>query len=244
MSKKNFSQHDSFQKMRKEKEDANMRYISECIHDAYYSADIDNIVIPADIDADLIAFCRKKDEEYENRRRKNKAYITLRRCAVFLVCVGIVGGISVSSVDAWKLRFTNLFAFEEEDHTAFSPTDVNKIEEWNTYYYLNPVPDGYELIYCEDRENSKQVYYSNDIGTIALFQYDAGTNSTFDNDAIGYEKVNIRNLDAYYFEDKDSMSQIVLWMEGEYLLKLCCEGDAKISKEDILHMAETISFYN
>ena len=243
MSEKIISQHESFEKMRKDKEDANMRYISECIHDEYYSADIEKVVVPADIDADLIAFCRKKDEEYENRHRKKKAYITLRRCAVFLVCVGIVGGISVSSVDAWKLRFTNLFAFEEDDHTKFSPTDVNKIEEWNNYYYLNPVPDGYELIYCEERENSKQVYYSNDIGTIALFQYDAGTNSTFDNDTTGYEKVNIRNLDAYYFEDKDNMSQIVLWMEGEYLLKLCCEKDGKVSKEDILHMAENLLFY-
>lgn len=243
MNEKNISQHDSFEKMRKEKEDANMRYISECIHDEYYSADIENIEIPADIDADLIAFCRKKDEEYENRHRKKKAYIALRRCAVFLICIGIVGGVSVSSVDAWKLRFTNLFAFEEEDHTEFSPTDVNEIEEWNNYYYLNLVPDGYELVYCEERVNSKQVYYSNDIGTIALFQYDAGTNSTFDNDTTGYEKVTIRNLDAFYFEDKDSMIQTVLWMEGEYLLKLWCEEDGEVSKEDVLHMAENISFY-
>ncbi len=243
MSEKNISQHDSFEKMRKEKEDANMRYISECIHDEYHSADIENIEIPADIDADLIAFCRKKDEEYEKRHRKKKAYIALRHCAVFLICIGIVGGISVSSVDAWKLRFTNLFAFEEEDHTEFSPTDVNEIDEWNNYYYLDPIPDGYELVYCEERELSRQLYYSSDAGTIALFQYDAATNSNFDNDTIGYEKVAVRNLDAYYFEDKDSVSQIILWMEGEYLLKLCCEGDVKISKEDILHMVETILFY-
>ena len=66
MSEKNISHHDSFEKMRKEKEEANMRYISECIHDEYYSADIENIEIPADIDANLIAFCRRKDKEYEN----------------------------------------------------------------------------------------------------------------------------------------------------------------------------------
>ncbi len=238
-----FQQQNTFEKLLKEKDDANMRYISECIHEEYYSVEFEDIEIPADIDENIVSFCRKKDREKEKADKKKSFYIVLRRCAVFLLCLGIVGEISISSVDAWKLRFTNLFALEEEDHTVISPTDVWQIEEWDNYYCLNSIPDGYEMIYCEERENSKQVYYSNDIGTIALFQYDAGTNSNFDNDTTGYEKVTVRNLDAYYFAGKDRTSQIILWMEGNYLLKLCCEEDDEISKEDMLNMAETISFY-
>ncbi len=243
MNEKNFQQQNAFEKLLTEKEEANMRYISECIHEEYYSTAVEDIEIPADIDENLIAFCREKDKEEKNRKHRQKnVYIAMRRCAIALICFGLIGGFSISSVDAWKLRFLDLFVIEEDDHISIKPTDIEEFEKWDNYYCLSLIPDGYEVSYCEERGTNRQIYYSNNSGLIAVFQYDAGASANIDNETVQYEKLTVRNLDAYYFEDHVNLSRTLVWLEGEYLLRVYCEGDESIKKDDILSMAENILF--
>ena len=102
MENKEMKRNLAFEKMQKEKEDANMRYIAQRIDDLYYQVDQD-AEIPDELDQRMLEFCRRLDGQKERERKRKKIYAIARRCAVFLLCFGIISGISISSVDAWKI---------------------------------------------------------------------------------------------------------------------------------------------
>lgn len=241
MEDKNSLNLSAYERLLADKEEANMHYIAECIHEMDYEIN-DFIDIPSDIEDDMVAFCKSKDKENERKKNEKNIYVFLRRCAVLLLCFGIVGGVSIISVDAWRAEFTKLIMQQGKGYVTLSPTDIGELENWNNYYFLEQLPYGYELSYCASTPDNKQIYFSNGTGTIALFQYDASTKFFIDSETANNESVSVRNKDALYSEDDENLTKEIIWLDGLYSIVLYCEGDESIKKDDLILLAEKITF--
>lgn len=250
MDEKGLPELSSYEKLQKEKDDANMRYVAQMMHEMYYDDELENldgignidIEVPQELHDKMLAFARELDRKDAQERRRKLAYTVMKRCAVFLLCFGIVGGAAVSQSDALKARFTNLFLQEEEDHVIISPTDLSQLEEWDGYYFLENVPEGYELAYAEEDVLGRKIGFSNGKGLLILSQHSANAVLYADNETATYEKVTVRGHEGYYFEDKENETKYLYWIEGSEPLDLYIQNDTLINREKLLAIAEDIIF--
>ena len=216
MDEKELQELSSYEKLQKEKEDANMRYVAQLLHEIYYADELDDVLLDDmddldDIDLDdidievpqelherMLALARELDRKDAQERRRKMAYTMMKRCAVFLLCFGIVGGAAVGQSDALKAKLTNLFLQDEGDHVVISPTDLSQLDEWDGYYFLENVPEGYELSYVEDRGASKHIGYSNGDKLLVLSQHSGNTVLHADNETTEYDQLAVRGQDGFF----------------------------------------------
>lgn len=241
MGNKELKRNLAFEKMQKEKEDANMRYIAQRIDDLYYQVDQD-AEIPDELDQHMLEFCRRLDGQKELERKKKRIYAIVRRCAVFLLCFGIISGISISSVDAWKIRFTNWFFDKEEEHVEVSPTDMSQLNGWHNYYFFSEIPEGYELKNAEDWENVKDLFFANDEKLLTISQYDASSKVFLDIDTSEYKELTIGGKPAVYREDEEHCSKSMLLLAGEWTVEINSEGDEELTYDKLKELAENLIF--
>lgn len=232
----------AYQKMQKDKDDANMRYIAQRIDDLYYNQIDEGIEMPDELDKRMLEFCRRMDNKKEQIQRKKKIYAITRRCAVFLLCFGIIGGISISSVDAWKIRFTNWFFDEEKEYVEIAPTDISQLSDWHNYYFFSEIPEGYKLEYIEDWGTVKELFFINKESLLTLSQYDASSKVFLDIDKSEYKAITIKGKDALYHEDNQSCSKTILLLEGEWTIEINSEGDEDLTYEKMKELAERLIF--
>lgn len=241
MENKEMKRNLAFEKMQKEKEDANMRYIAQRIDDLYYQVDQD-AEIPDELDQRMLEFCRRLDGQKERERKRKKIYAIARRCAVFLLCFGIISGISISSVDAWKIRFTNWFFSEGKDHVEISPADMSQLSGWHNYYFFSEIPEGYELKNAEDREILKNLFFANGEKFLTLSQYDASSKLFLDIDTSEYKELTIGGKPAVYHKDEERCSKTMLVLEGEWTVEINSEGDEELTYDKMKELAENLIF--
>ena len=224
MENKELKHNAAFQKMQKEKDDANMRYIAQRIDDLYYNQIDQDAEIPDELDQRMLEFCRRLDGQKERERKKKKIYLVARRCAVFLLCFGIIGGISISSVDAWKARFTNWLFNIEEDHVEISPTDMSQLNGWHNYYFFSKIPEGYELKEAEDWEVFKEIFFANDEKFLTLSQYDASSQVFLDIDTSEYKELMIGGSLLRIVKMKNVVVSRCYCLRGNGLLRSTVKG--------------------
>ena len=242
MENKELKHNAAFQKMQKEKDDANMRYIAKRIDDLYYNQIEQDAEMPVELDHRMLEFCREMDEKKEREQKKKKIYLAARRCAVFLLCFGIIGGISISSVDAWKVRFTNWVFNIEDDHVEISPADFSQLNGWHNYYFFSEIPEGYELKEAEDWEYFKEFFFVNDEKFLTLSQYDASSQVFLDTDTSEYKELTIGGKPAIYHKDKESHSKKIILLDGEWAIEINSEGDKDFTYDKMVELAENLIF--
>lgn len=242
MENKELKHNIAFQKMKKEKEEANMRYIAKRIDDLYYNQIAQDAEIPNELDNRMLEFCRKLDRKKEKEQKKKKIYLVAKRCAIFLLCLGIVGGISISSVDAWKARFTNWLFNIEEDHVEISPTDMSQLNGWHNYYFFSEIPEGYELKEAEDWEVFKDLFFANDEKFLTLSQYDASSQVFLDTDTSEYKELTIGGKSAIYHVDQENHSKKIILLDGEWAIEINSEGDKDFTYDKMVELAENLIF--
>lgn len=242
MENKELRQNIAFEKMQKEKEDANMRYIAQRIDDLYYNQIDQDEEMPDELDHHMLEFCRKLDAQKEREQKKKKIYVWVRRCAVFLLCFVIISGISISSVDAWKVRFTNWIFNVEEDHVEISPTNISQLNGWHNYYFFSEIPEGYELENTEDWGSEKELFFTNDEKLLVLAQYDASSKIFFDTDTSEYKELTIGGKPAIYHENEEGCSKSILLLEGEWTVDINSRGDKDLTYDTMIELAENLIF--
>ncbi len=173
-----------------------------------------------------------KQERAKRRRKNTMKYAKIAACLLAVLIVG--AGITISSVDAWRVKFMNyVFDFSQPN------TDINFSEQEGTEYKdeeitLGYVPSGFALTEQDKSrqgltlsfENKEQYFY------ISLSRIDASF--SMDTEDGSAEKTTINGYEAAYTSN-DNINTL-MWHNGEYVFTIY----GNLSKAEIFKIAEKI----
>lgn len=175
------------------------------------------------------------------KRRKRNALVKkyASRAAAVLLGLILTSAIVTMSVEAFRVRFLNLFIESSEDHNRIdyieSEVSLELPEGWNGVYYPTYLPEGYNLLDAQASEHTKMVMFIDPDNELLIFTQnsnDMGMN--IDSEKSDIEMVPINDNDGY-LTNKDGMITIS-WTENGTVLTL--EGTEEISA--MIKIAEKI----
>lgn len=158
------------------------------------------------------------------KRKRNvfvKKYVT--KAAAILLGLLLTSTIVTISVEAFRVRFLNLFIESSEDHNRIDYIDSEVSLElpkgWSGVYYPTYLPDGYTLLDAQASEHTKIVMFVDTDNELLIFTQnsnDMGMN--IDSEQSDIEMVPVNDNDGY-MTSKDGMITIS-WTENGTVLTL------------------------
>lgn len=179
------------------------------------------------------------EAEYKRQRRKQFAKYASRAAAIFVSAV-LVAGVSIGSVEAWRVRVINFFRETTEEYTEIKFTEEPVSSYSVNGITLNYIPEGYRLV-----EDSSEIGKS----VMLCFQNADGKSITFRvKKVVPNSIIRIDTEDGIVTEFeyrghkaiksiKDRV-QILVWYDDEIKYSLNCE----ISEEELMKIADNIDF--
>lgn len=179
------------------------------------------------------------EAEYKRQRRKQFAKYASRAAVIFVAAV-LVAGVSIGSVEAWRVRVINFFRETTEEYTEIKFTEEPVSSYSVNGITLNYIPDGYRLV----GDYSKIGEY-----TILEFQDDKGKTFHFYANKVENNSgttIDTENASVTEFEKNGyhviksikSDLQILMWYNEDYKYILDC----RIGEEELLKIADNINF--
>lgn len=173
-----------------------------------------------------------KQERTKRRRKSIMKYAKIAACLIGVLIVG--AGITISSVDAWRVKFMNyVFDFSQPN------TDINFSEQEGTEYKdeeitLGYVPSGFALKEHDGNrddltlafENVEQYFY------ISVCKID--TSFSIDTQEGSAEKTTLNGYEATYTSNHNVNT--LMWHNGEYAFTVL----GNLPKAEIFKIAEKI----
>lgn len=219
--------------MQKEKE----RYLRE-------AEPVDEGRIP--LDEEFLRFARRYDEEHGARKKKESIRRVSRIAAAFLLCVIVMGGITMGVSEAFRLKVFDLIFHEEEGSVSLRPdgrASEEVPEDWSGYWYPEYMPDGCEFITSEEDEARKFMLFMPKDGEyeLRIFEYDADSVAmNYDTDFMVMEKVVIGESEGYIFTDELYNNCLVVWQAEDKIIEL--DADNLTDKELLLKIAKSMKY--
>jgi len=162
-------------------------------------------------------------------RRAGKKYTT--RAAAVLLALLLTSAVVTFSVEAFRIKFLNLFIESENDHNTVdfieSGESIQHPNDWEDYYYPTWLPEGYTLIDAQSNGASKVAIMMNKENLLLIFTQnmnDLGLN--IDNEDLDVEIVPINESDGSMVEKDDIIS--ITWSEHGMIFSL--EGAEEINE--------------
>ncbi len=179
------------------------------------------------------------EAEYKKQRRKQFKTYASRVAAIFVAAV-LVGGISVYSVEAWRVRVINFFQDRTEKYTEIKFTEDPVSSYSVNGITLNYIPEGYRLVEdssvvgehtileFQDKEGHFVHYYVRKVNPTQSITIDTEDAVVTEFEYRGYRA--IKSI-------KENI-QILLWYNEEYKYNLKCN----IGEEELMKIADNINF--
>lgn len=240
-----------YERLMQERADANLTYLAARLKQAdearwaeEFAAEAAGELppVPADMDERLTAFVRGLDRETRRKARRNRWLKVAKRCAVFVLVVGLIG-IATISGSAWKYKIAGFFTQEQEGHTDLIPYETDLLADWHDYYMLSEVPEGYELVSAEQSDTKKVSLFTDGKSWIRFEQAPANMRMTIDNEHTEIKKIEINGKKGILICGKEEDYLSVFWIQGEYALDLEKKGNSSIDEEKIVELAEKIKYF-
>lgn len=172
------------------------------------------VEIPPEHDRKILEMARRCDRERRRAKRRTACRKAARVAAVFLVVMLALGGIGISSSEAFRMRVFNLFENKEDGGVVLrSKTDAEILKGWEDYWYPEYLPEGYYLLSAEDDSLTKLLFFksSEDNREIRLLEDQTDTSSAIDMDTNECEKINNGDYEIYVFHDKEHSTRLAIW---------------------------------
>ncbi len=193
-------------------------------------------------------------EDYINEQKniEKKKEITkykkniLKRAAIFIVVIFTIGATITVSVEAFRLKFFNLFINKTEHYTDLSVLSedneeikFDRPEDLQDYLYPTYLPDNYNLIDHFTIDGYYEFIFENDNNTISIHitNADNNINSHIDTENTELENITVNGFDGVYIF-KDKMSTVA-WLENDKLIEIV----APVNKDEILKIANSIKTF-
>lgn len=158
----------------------------------------------------------------------------LQRVAIFLVCMTVLGSVTMVSADAIRLKIQKFFSWEKEQNTILLPYDTTGMDGWENYFALTELPEGYVQTYAKASGAYKTIVYEKNDTTLILEQQPSGTVISVDNESTVCESVTVIGSEGkYYNNEKDSISTLYL-LTGDYLLTVYARGEDRLMGKELI----------
>lgn len=177
--------------------------------------------------------------EYKRQRRKQlKTYAS--RAAVIFVAAVIVAGISIGSVEAWRVRVINFFQDRTEKYTEIKFTEEPVSSYSVNGITLNYIPDGYRLVGDYSKIGKyTSLEFQDDKGNVMTFKckkIEANFTKMFDTEDAVVTEFDYRGYKAIKSIKKEI--QILVWYSREEMYTLMCN----IGEDELIKIANNINF--
>ncbi len=172
----------------------------------------------------------------ERRTQKRKKYFKYtQRIACILLAFVLVSGVTIFSVDAWRIKFLNFVLESNEPNTDFNFSDNGGTTYSDDNVILHYVPMGFEI---DDVQNSKRrIYLRFSNGDMYFGITVNGINGSYsiDTENAVVERITINNNEGIYSSNENI--NILVWHDDEYVYRIT----ANISEDEIIKIAENLT---
>lgn len=173
-----------------------------------------------------------KQERAKRRRKNTMKYAKIAACLLAVLIVG--AGITISSVDAWRVKFMNyVFDFSQPN------TDISFSEQEGTEYKdeeitLGYVPSGFALTEKEGDRQSFTLLFTSENQYFHILLEGVDSKFSLDTEQSSEEKTTVNGYEATYTANQNINS--LIWHNSKYVFTIY----GNISKEEIFKIAEKI----
>ncbi|MDF1618626.1 DUF4367 domain-containing protein [Petrocella sp. FN5] len=169
----------------------------------------------------------KKEEQRLRRSVNIKKYAS--RAAVVLLALLLSSAVVTMSVEAFRIRFLNLFIETEKDHNRIDFNESEEVLELpegsSNDYYPTYLPEGYSLLDSQSGEYTKIATFLNQDNQLLIFTQNVNNMGVnIDNEHSDIELVPINDSEGY-MTNKDGIISIS-WSENDVIFSL--EGSEEI----------------
>lgn len=211
---------------------------TDALHEKYK-----DLEIPDSLD---IWFDRFTSEQKKLERKKislKKRRIIAKRVAVFLVAFIAVSGSLTLGVEAFRIRFFNIFFIDNDTHTDLSvlegnsgESNITKPEGWSSYYYPSYLPIGYDLNNYGGVEGYRELHFDDGMNDIYMVELSGEDSFLSDLDTEGVEPdfITVNGYDAIYVYKNDTST--IAWLIDDTLIKL----SGPIDKSEMIKIAQNV----
>lgn len=177
--------------------------------------------------------------EYKRQRRKQlRAYAS--RAAVIFVAAVLAVGISVGSVEAWRVRVINFIQDRTEEYTEIKFTESPVASYSVDGITLNYIPEGYRLVGDSSKPGEyTSLEFQNDESSDITFkckQTSSRYTKKFDTENAVVTEFEYRGCDAV--KSIKAEVQVLVWYSSEKIYTLMCD----IGEEELMKIADNIDF--
>lgn len=171
----------------------------------------------------------KKEKRKENRKRYFKY---AQRVACILLAFVLVSGVTLFSVEAWRIKFLN-FVLEINEPNS----DINFRDDGGTSYsddnvILHYIPMGFEMV--NSRKTNERIYIKFESGELyfSITVNNIDGNFTIDTENAVVDRFKINNNEAVYSSNENV--SILVWHDDENAYRIT----TNIKKEETIKIAE------
>ncbi|PKM57967.1 MAG: hypothetical protein CVU98_03300 [Firmicutes bacterium HGW-Firmicutes-3] len=188
-------------------------------------------------------------EKSKKAEMRNKRIIFIKRLAKRVAMVTLVLGIGLTvmtfSVDAFRIKFLNLVTDVTQRYTGFQVVEIEDHEainipaDWNNYYLLDYVTNGYSFDRIQEFGENKIVFYQNSQGDEIQFSQFPNNNSFQVDTENAVTTEIIINGNKGTLVEKNGLLTLI-WYNANHAFYLM----GNIDKEEIIKMAESFNVKN
>ncbi len=179
------------------------------------------------------------------REEKSKRLATFKKralqvAAAILIFI-LLSGLTILSVEAWRVRVLNFIIETNERYTSFliddGSIDHSQFPETPGMHLPSYIPDGYTLEKIETSGSFYVVTYENEGGDlIQLKRLPSGSSVGIDSEDAYHEQLLVNDELAYYYFKNDYSTLLFGYKENKFLLL------GLISMDEIIRMAESMEY--
>lgn len=179
------------------------------------------------------------------REEKSRRLSTFKKRAVQIAAAILIfillSGLTILSVEAWRVRVLNYIIDINEKYTGFLIDDVSidrsQFPETPGMHLPSYIPDGYTLEKIETSGSFYVVTYENEGGDLIILQgLTSGSSVGIDSEDAYHEQLFVNDELAYYYFKNDYSTLLFGYKENKFLL------GGLISRDEIIRMAESMEY--
>lgn len=199
----------------------------------------ENVNLPDELDVDFSDEHKAKMKKIFDRERKKiwrkKVYKTAQRIAACAAVFIVISGITIMSVDAWRIRFLNFVFNNQQTNTEISMTSIPEENIYETDTLLiGYIPDRFTLTKNSKTDALLYLNFDNGANQIRITVVSSDTTTNIDTEDAVYEEMLINDNKALYAEKNGQRIVVICTYENVITI----QGD--ISKDEIIKVAQNL----